>query len=99
MILGMTSLPMVQCCAPLGAPSLSEDEVLEPERVFKAMADHHRVKILHRLLFAGGDAVCVCGVGPVPSDLLSAPPPEPSPASARSGAVTAAAGAEQRRTR
>ena len=61
MILVMTTpLPVVQCCAPLGAAQLSEQEVLELERVFKALADRHRVKILNRLLSAGGDAVCVC---------------------------------------
>ena len=57
---GMTSLPVIQCCAPLGAPSLSEDEAGELERVFKALADRHRVKVLNRLLSAGGEAVCVC---------------------------------------
>ena len=51
---------MVQCCAPLGAPSLSEEQVDELERVFKALADRHRVKILNRLLAARGEAVCVC---------------------------------------
>ena len=56
----MTSLPVIQCCAPLGAEHLSEDEVIELERVFKALADRHRVKILNRLLSAGGEAVCVC---------------------------------------
>jgi ArsR family transcriptional regulator, arsenate/arsenite/antimonite-responsive transcriptional repressor len=30
------------------------------ERVFKALADRHRVRILNRLLSARGDAVCVC---------------------------------------
>ena len=30
------------------------------ETVFKALADRHRVKILNRLLAAGGEAVCVC---------------------------------------
>ena len=55
-----TPLPVVQCCAPLGAPQLSEDEAGELERVFKALADRHRVKILNRLLSAGGEAVCVC---------------------------------------
>ena len=55
-----SSLPVVQCCAPLAAPSLSEDEVVELERVFKALADRHRVKILNRLLAADGEAVCVC---------------------------------------
>jgi ArsR family transcriptional regulator len=56
----VTALPVIQCCAPLGAPGLSEDEADELERVFKALADRHRVKILNRLLAAGDEAVCVC---------------------------------------
>jgi len=56
----MTAPPVIQCCAPLAAPRLSEDEAQELERVFKALADRHRVKILNRLLSAGGEAVCVC---------------------------------------
>ena len=60
MILGMpTPLPLVQCCAPLGSAALTDDEAGELERVFKALADRHRVKILNRLLAAGGEAVCV----------------------------------------
>ena len=55
-----TSLPLVQCCAPLGDPALSETEAKELEIVFKALADRHRVKILNRLLAAQGEAVCVC---------------------------------------
>jgi ArsR family transcriptional regulator len=55
-----TPLPLVQCCAPLAEPALSEAEAKELETVFKALADRHRVKILNRLLAAGGDAVCVC---------------------------------------
>jgi ArsR family transcriptional regulator len=53
-------LPAVSCCAPLGAGPLTDDEALGLEQVFKALADRHRVKILNRLLAAGGDAVCVC---------------------------------------
>jgi ArsR family transcriptional regulator len=56
----MVSLPLVQCCAPLAEPTLTDDEAGELERVFKALADRHRVKILNRLLLAGGEAVCVC---------------------------------------
>ena len=56
----MASLPLVQCCAPLTEPKLSDAEAAELERVFKALADRHRVKILNRLLSAGGEAVCVC---------------------------------------
>ena len=55
-----TPLPLVQCCAPLAEPALSDDEARELETVFKALADRHRVKILNRLLSAGGEAVCVC---------------------------------------
>jgi len=53
-------LPLVQCCAPLGSGALSEADAAELEQVFKALADRHRVKILNRLLAAGGEAVCVC---------------------------------------
>ena len=55
-----TALPLVQCCATLAEPKLSDGEAAELERVFKALADRHRVKILNRLLRAGGEAVCVC---------------------------------------
>jgi ArsR family transcriptional regulator len=56
----MISLPLVQCCAPLARPSLSDDEAIELEQIFKALADRHRVKILNTLIAAGGEAVCVC---------------------------------------
>lgn len=51
---------MGHACAPLSAAHLSDEEAEELERVFKALADRHRVKILNRLLSAGGEAVCVC---------------------------------------
>jgi ArsR family transcriptional regulator len=56
----MATPPLVQCCAPLAEPKLTDAEAGELERVFKALADRHRVKILNRLLSAGGEAVCVC---------------------------------------
>ena len=56
----MRSLPLVQCCTPLAEPALTDDEARGLEVVFKALADRHRVKILNRLLAAGGEAVCVC---------------------------------------
>ena len=60
MLEAVTALPLVQCCAPLAEPGLTDAEAGELERVFKALADRHRVKILNRLLQAGGEAVCVC---------------------------------------
>ena len=56
----MTSLPLVQRSAPLCDPALTESDAKALERVFKALADRHRVRILNRLLSAGGEAVCVC---------------------------------------
>ena len=56
----MQSLPLIACCAPLGEPALSEADADGLERVFKALADRHRVRILNRLLQAQAEAVCVC---------------------------------------
>jgi ArsR family transcriptional regulator, arsenate/arsenite/antimonite-responsive transcriptional repressor len=56
----MTTLSLVQCCSPLSRSALSDAQASELERVFKALADRHRVKILNRLIAAGDEAVCVC---------------------------------------
>jgi ArsR family transcriptional regulator len=47
------------CCAPLGAPSLSDDQAEATARLFKALADPHRVRIVN-LLATSPDPVCVC---------------------------------------
>jgi ArsR family transcriptional regulator, arsenate/arsenite/antimonite-responsive transcriptional repressor len=47
------------CCAPLGTPSLSDDQAEATARLFKALADPHRVKIVN-LLATSPDPVCVC---------------------------------------
>jgi ArsR family transcriptional regulator, arsenate/arsenite/antimonite-responsive transcriptional repressor len=47
------------CCTPLGAPSLSDAEAEATARLFKALADPHRVKIVN-LLVTSPDPVCVC---------------------------------------
>lgn len=47
------------CCAPLGAAALSDAEAAATARLFKALADPHRVKILN-LLATSPDPVCVC---------------------------------------
>ena len=61
----MTSLPLVQCCTPLAGSTLSDAEASELERLFKALADRHRIRILNILLAADGEAVCVCEFQPV----------------------------------
>jgi ArsR family transcriptional regulator, arsenate/arsenite/antimonite-responsive transcriptional repressor len=55
-----TTLPLASaCCAPLGATSLSDDQAQETARLFRALADPHRVKIIN-LLATSPDPVCVC---------------------------------------
>ena len=49
----------VACCAPLGSVSLSDAEAEKTARLFKALADPHRVKIIN-LLATSPDPVCVC---------------------------------------
>jgi ArsR family transcriptional regulator len=47
------------CCAPLGAAALSDDQAKATARLFKALADPHRVRIVN-LLATSSDPVCVC---------------------------------------
>src|SRR5215216_1061344 len=50
---------LAACCTPLGAPSLSDDQAEATARLFKALADPHRVKIIN-LLATSLEPVCVC---------------------------------------
>lgn len=61
---GMASTPLVQCCTPLVDSTLSDDEAAELERLFKALADRHRLRILNILLATDGEPVCVCDFQP-----------------------------------
>ena len=61
----MRELPLVECCTPIAGPALSPDEAAELERLFKALADRHRLQILNCLLQAGEAAVCVCDLQPL----------------------------------
>ena len=55
-----TALPPASaCCAPLGAAGLSDDQARATARLFKALADPARVKIVN-LLATSPDPVCVC---------------------------------------
>jgi ArsR family transcriptional regulator, arsenate/arsenite/antimonite-responsive transcriptional repressor len=50
----------VLCCTPVAGSSLRDAEAVELERLLRAIADRHRLKILNMLLCADGAAVCVC---------------------------------------
>jgi ArsR family transcriptional regulator len=59
----MGSGSLIECCSPLVRPTLTEVQSIELERLFKALADRHRVRILN-LLAGAGEAVCVCALTP-----------------------------------
>jgi ArsR family transcriptional regulator, arsenate/arsenite/antimonite-responsive transcriptional repressor len=54
-----TTTDSAVCCAPLGAPSLSDDQAEATAQLFKALADPHRIRIVN-LLATSPDPVCVC---------------------------------------
>jgi ArsR family transcriptional regulator, arsenate/arsenite/antimonite-responsive transcriptional repressor len=49
----------IACCAPLAAPTLSEDEVEATAALFRALADPARVRIVN-VLATAAEPVCVC---------------------------------------
>jgi len=54
----MTTVAL-DACRPIARPTLSDGEAADLERVFQALADRHRVKMLN-ILARAGDDVCVC---------------------------------------
>jgi hypothetical protein len=56
---GPATVTAAVCCAPLGAASLSDAEAEATARVFKALADPHRLRIVN-LLATSPEPVCVC---------------------------------------
>ena len=59
----MSDASLIDCCSPLARPTLTRAQAAELERLFKALADRHRVRILN-LLAGAEDAICVCKLMP-----------------------------------
>jgi ArsR family transcriptional regulator, arsenate/arsenite/antimonite-responsive transcriptional repressor len=58
-------MSVISCCRPLAAPALSDDEAAASARLFKALGDPARVKLVN-LIATSDDPVCVCElVGPL----------------------------------
>jgi ArsR family transcriptional regulator len=55
------ALDSVECCAPLRAPELSDDEAVATAELFKALADPARVRVVN-LLATSGEPVCICNL-------------------------------------
>ena len=59
----MSALPVIACCKPLAAPTLSDGDAEATAQLFKALVDPARVKILN-VLASSEEPVCVCELTP-----------------------------------
>jgi ArsR family transcriptional regulator len=59
----MRALPVIDCCAPLATPTLSEDEADATAALFRALGDPARVRIVN-VLSCAAEPVCVCELVP-----------------------------------
>ena len=58
------SLELIDCCRPLGAAALSDEEAEATAALFRAVGDPSRVKIVNLLARGGGEPVCACEFEP-----------------------------------
>jgi ArsR family transcriptional regulator, arsenate/arsenite/antimonite-responsive transcriptional repressor len=54
------STELLGCGTPLVRPQLDEDGAVELERLFRALADRNRLKVVNLLAQVDGEAICVC---------------------------------------
>jgi ArsR family transcriptional regulator len=54
-----TALPVIECCRPLAAETLDEDEAEATAQLFKALAEPARVRIVNRLA-QSEEPLCAC---------------------------------------
>src|SRR5262245_16456437 len=59
----LRSLELIECCRPLGAPTLSDEEAVATAALFRVLADPARVKIVN-LLATSSEPVCACEFEP-----------------------------------
>lgn len=55
------TLSPIECCAPLAAPVLSEDEASATAALFSALGNPARVRLVN-LLASSADPVCLCNL-------------------------------------
>jgi ArsR family transcriptional regulator len=60
----MNALPLIACCGSLAASSLSDEEAEATARLFSALSDPARVKVVN-LLATSDEPVCACEFVPV----------------------------------
>ncbi len=55
-----TPLNLLSCSSPLVRPQLADADAVELERLFQALGDRHRLKVVNMLAQTEGEAICVC---------------------------------------
>jgi ArsR family transcriptional regulator, arsenate/arsenite/antimonite-responsive transcriptional repressor len=58
----MTVLETIECCVPLRADVMSDDEAQATAELFKSLADPARVRIVNLLATTEGEPVCICNL-------------------------------------
>jgi ArsR family transcriptional regulator len=53
-------LSLLSCSSPLVRPQLADEDAAGLERLFRALADRYRLKVVNMLAQAEGEAICVC---------------------------------------
>jgi len=56
------TLETIECCVPLGAEVMSDEEAEATADLFKALADPARVRIVNLLATSDGEPVCICNL-------------------------------------
>jgi ArsR family transcriptional regulator len=59
-VLMTTTVEAIDCCVPLAAETLSDEEAEATAALFKALADPARVRIVNLLARSAGEPVCIC---------------------------------------
>jgi ArsR family transcriptional regulator len=54
------AMDLPAACTPIHRPQLSDQDVIDLERLLQALADKYRLKVINMLVQAGTDSVCVC---------------------------------------
>ncbi len=59
-VLPLLSADLAACCSPLTGGALDEEAAERIARVFRALGDRHRVRLLSLIAAADGGEACIC---------------------------------------
>lgn len=59
-MLPLLSVDLAACCSPLASGELNEEAAERLARMFRALGDRHRVRLLSLIAAAAGGEACIC---------------------------------------